>query len=175
MRVRDHVAVSTTAALLCRPARATMALGLWAGGVLIDADHYLWYCVRHRSLNPIAAVRYFNDGKAPRSSTTKALHHPLALIVLLIAAVRRPRMMPVLVGMGIHVGLDTFHEARMNAARRSAVTRDQFSCRRCGNRSQDVSAHVAHQPILFPSYRTENLISLCGNCHRLAHQRGGSS
>ena len=171
MRVRDHVAVSTTAALLCGPAQRAFALGLWTGGVLIDADHYLWYCLRHRRLNPIEAVRYFNEGKSPGTSATKALHHPIALLALLLAGLRRPRIMPVLIGMGVHVGLDLFHEARMGAARNEAMIRDQFSCRECGAHTRDVTAHVARQPILLPSYRTENLVTLCRSCHQLSHQR----
>ena len=40
MRVRDHIALSTAGAVLVLPRLRGGALGLWAGSVLIDTDHY---------------------------------------------------------------------------------------------------------------------------------------
>jgi hypothetical protein len=170
VRVRDHVAVSTVAALLFAPRQREAALGLWAGGVLIDVDHYLWYAVHERRLNPAAAVRFFNDADAPRDSETRFLHSPIVLFVVLLACLRWSRFFPVLVGMVAHVGLDAFHETRMGAARRACLERDGHSCRECGAASDDVRTHTVHQPTLLPSYRVESLITLCASCHELAHR-----
>ena len=60
MRVRDHVLISTAGAALAAPFIGRRALGLWAGSVLIDADHYAWFCFRQRRVSPRAAARFFN-------------------------------------------------------------------------------------------------------------------
>jgi hypothetical protein len=51
MRVRDHVLISAAGAALAAPFIGHRALALWAGGVLIDTDHYAWFCVRQRRVS----------------------------------------------------------------------------------------------------------------------------
>jgi hypothetical protein len=170
MRVRDHVALSTATAALLRPRLGRGVVGLWAGSVLIDADHYLWFSVRKRRLNPFAAIRFFNDASPPQRYATRSFHTPVAPLAMLLAGVRRRWLLPVALGIGLHLALDTHHERRMRRARAAALGRDEFSCRMCGARAPNVWAHLWHQPWLLPSYRTENLISLCGACHERAHQ-----
>jgi hypothetical protein len=159
------------AALLRRFVRRGAA-GLVAGGVLIDADHYAWFCLRHRRLNPLAAVRLFNEAHPPQHPGTRALHSPVALLVVLGAAVRRPWLLPVALGMGLHVALDAQHETRMGKARAAALERDAFRCQACGSRAPHLDAHIRHQPWLLPSYATQNLVALCPGCHEAAHARG---
>lgn len=175
MRVRDHMVLSTAAAALLSRRVGRSVLGLWAGSVLIDADHYVWFCLRQRRLNPLAAIRFFNEADPPQHSTTRILHSPGALLAALLVGVRRRQVLPVALGMGLHVALDAFHRARMGAARAAALERDGFACQACGERAPHVFAHVWHQPRLMPSYATQNLISLCGGCHRVAHTRGTGS
>jgi hypothetical protein len=170
MRVRDHIALSTATAAIVRPWLGRGVLGLWAGSVLIDADHYLWFSMRQGRANPLAAMRFFSDANPPQHPATRALHTPVALAAFALLGVRQPRLRPIALGMGLHVALDAHHEARMNQARVAALRRDRFSCRACGTRAAHVGTHLSHQPWLLPSYRTENLISLCGSCHRTAHQ-----
>ena len=88
MRVRDHAAVATTAAVLLRPWAGRRVLGFWAGSVLIDADHYLWYCLRERRLDPVAATRYFNDAHPQQHWATRILHTPPALAAVTVLALR---------------------------------------------------------------------------------------
>jgi hypothetical protein len=171
MRVRDHIALSTTGAALARPWLGRRALDLWAGGVLVDADHYLWFCLRQRRWSPRAAIRFFNEPHAPQHSATRALHSPAALSAVLALGVLRRELLPVAVGMGLHVALDLRHEARMEEARAAALERDHFSCQACGTRATHVGTHLRKQPWLLPSYETQNLISLCGPCHEAAHAR----
>ncbi len=172
MRVRDHVVLSTAAAALLSPWAGRGALGLWAGGVLIDADHYVWFCWERRRLNLLAAVRFFNGSHPPQHSATRFLHTPLALMAFLLVGLRHRRLLPVALGMGLHVALDEHHEARMGEARAAAMERDGFSCRGCGSRAPQLAAHIWRQPWLLPSYEAQNLISLCGQCHEVAHTRG---
>ena len=172
MRVRDHIVLSMAGAALLRPWVRRGAAGLVAGGVLIDADHYAWFCLRYRRLNPMAAVRFFNEAHPPQHPGTRALHSPVALLVVLGAAARWPRLLPVALGMGLHIALDGQHEARMQRARAAALERDAFRCQACGSRPSHMDAHIRRQPWLLPSYATQNLVSLCRGCHEAAHARG---
>jgi hypothetical protein len=169
VRVRDHVLISTAGAALTVPFLGRGALGLWAGGVLIDIDHYLWFCVRHRCLNPAAAVRFFNEADPPQHAATRALHAPLALLYVVVLGLRQRPLLPVAVGMGLHVALDAGHLSHMARARSAALLRDGYSCQTCGAAGSGIVAHVRRQPGLLPSYRAENLISLCVSCHEAAH------
>jgi hypothetical protein len=97
------------------------------------------------------------------------LHSPLAPLGLLLLAHGRRRLLPVAVGMALHLALDAHHEARMDRARNAALERDGFSCRHCGTRTPHVATHLMRQPRLLPSYAAHNLISLCEPCHEAEH------
>jgi hypothetical protein len=176
MRVRDHIALSTAGAALLSGRLGRGAVSVWAGAVLIDVDHYVWFCLRERRLNPVSAVRYFSGAHTPQHAATRGLHSPLALLAVLLLAARRPQLLAVALGMGLHVALDRFHEARMDQARAAALRRDDLTCQVCGVRGPQVGTHLEWQPWLLPSYGPQNLISLCPACHRTAHEpRLGSS
>jgi hypothetical protein len=171
VRVRDHIALSTAGAAVLSPWARRRALGLWAGSVLVDVDHYVWFCVRQRRLNPVAAVHFFNGADPPQRSATRALHSPLALLASLLLAARRRGLLPIAVGMGLHLALDARHATRMDRARAAALRRDNFVCQRCGTRGAHVGTHLQRERWLLPSYRTQNLVSLCAHCHEAAHAR----
>lgn len=173
MRVRDHIALSTAGAALLRPWLGRGALGLWAGSVLIDLDHYVWFCLRRRDWNPVSAVRFFNGADPPQDSTTRVLHRHEAALALLLLGLRQRWLLPVALGVISHVALDAHHQARMEEARGAALKRDDFSCQACGMRSPHISTHLRRQPWLLPSYGMEHLISLCGPCHEAAHAGRG--
>jgi hypothetical protein len=173
MRIRDHLVLSAAGAALLRPWTRGGALGLVAGGVLIDADHYAWFCLRHRRLNPLPAIRFFNGAHPPQHRGTRMLHSPTALLLAAAAGLHWPRLLPVALGMGLHVALDARHEARMGQARAVALARDEYSCQACGSAGSPgahVEAHVRRQPWLLPSYAAHDLISLCPHCHQAAHE-----
>ena len=171
MRVRDHIALSTAGAALLSRRLGRGAVSVWAGAVLIDVDHYVWFCLRERRSNPVSAVRYFNGAHTPQHAATRGLHSPLALLAVLLLGARRPQLLAVALGMGLHVALDRFHEARMDQARTAALRRDDLTCQGCGTRGPQVGTHLERQPWLLPSYSSQNLISLCPPCHRAAHER----
>ena len=171
MRVRDHAALSTAGAGLLYPWVGRGVLRPWAASILIDADHYLWFCLRRRRLNPLEAVRFFNEAHAPQHRGTRVLHSPLALLIIMLLGTRRRGLLTVAVGMALHVALDARHEARMHEARAAALHRDEFSCQTCGAQGSTVGVHVWKQPRLLPGYGLENLISLCWTCHEAAHRR----
>jgi hypothetical protein len=169
LRVRDHVLISTAGAALAAPFIGRRALGLWAGGVLIDADHYAWFCLRRRHVSPAAAVRFFNGADVPGHPATRALHAPAVLLLVLLLGLRHSRLLPAALGMGLHVGLDTWHMAQLKRARSAALERDGYTCKACG--APSACAHIWRQPRLLPSYQVQNLISLCRACHEAAHAR----
>jgi hypothetical protein len=172
MRVRDHVVVSTAAAALLYPWAGRRVVGGWAASILIDADHYLWFCWRKRSLNPLSAVRFFNQAAPPHHRATRLFHSPGVLLLVLLLGARRRAALPVALGMGLHVAMDVQHEARMAGGRAAALRRDQFTCQECGAIDGSVGAHLWRQPRVFPSYRPQDFISLCARCHEAAHARG---
>jgi hypothetical protein len=175
VRVRDHVLISGAAAAAAAPFVGRGAAGLVAGGVLIDADHYAWFCLRHRRLNPLAAVSFFNQADPPQHAATRALHAPAALLAAALLGVRFRRLLPVAMGMILHAALDAQHTARMNEARAAALIRDGYSCRVCGPATPAAGTHLYRQPALLPSYRVRNLVSLCTPCHEAAHAPRGDS
>ncbi len=171
MRVRDHVALSTAGAALLYPFVGRPVLGAWAASILIDMDHYLWFCWRERRLSPLAALSFFNQPDAPQHDATRVLHSPLAISLALLLGAGRKNIMPLAVGMAAHAAMDAYHEARLEKSRAAALRRDGFTCQACGARGPEVVAHLDSQPRLLPSYRAENLITLCTSCHRAAHAR----
>src|SRR5207237_1082212 len=80
VRIRDHMALSTAGAALLFPWLRGRVLWPWAASIVIDADHYLWFCVQHRRLNPVAAVRYFNQAQPTQHRRTRLFHSPAALL-----------------------------------------------------------------------------------------------
>jgi hypothetical protein len=171
VRVRDHVALSSTAAVALAPFVGRRVLAPWAASILIDVDHYLWFCLRQRRLNPVAALSFFNDAEVPRHLATRFLHSPLVLLMFPVLGKRWRCALPVTLGMALHVALDVHHEARMAGARAAVLRRDERTCQSCGVRGTRVVAHLRKQPWLLPSYRRENFVTLCGSCHETAHAR----
>jgi 5-methylcytosine-specific restriction endonuclease McrA len=173
MRVRDHIALTTTGAALARPWLRNGVVGFWAGGVLVDVDHYLWFSLRERRASPLAAMRFFNEAHPPQHAATRVLHSPLIPIAALILGLRRRALIPLGLGMALHIVLDRVHDAHMDRARALALERDAFVCQVCGLQAADVGTHLQRQPWLLPSYELENLVALCDPCHDAAHADAG--
>jgi hypothetical protein len=169
MRVRDHIALSTAGAALAWPSARKQAASFWAGSVLIDVDHYLWFCLRERSWDPKAAVRFFNEAQPPQHAATRVLHSPVAPLVLLLAGARGRAPFWIGLGMLAHIALDLQHELRMEQARAAALEREGFTCQVCGARGPAIGTHLHTQPWLMPSYEDVNLFALCDPCHEAAH------
>ena len=93
----------------------------------------------------------------------------MVLPLVFLLGLRDSRLLPVGLGMGLHVALDTWHVAQLERARSAALERDGHTCQACG--APPACAHVWRQPRLLPSYQVQNLISLCRACHKAAHAR----
>jgi hypothetical protein len=175
VRVRDHVLISAAAAAFAAPFLGRGATGLLAGGVLIDADHYAWFCLRQRQLSPLAAARFFNHADPPQHAATRVLHAPPALLAAALLGTRHRRLRSAALGMILHAVLDELHAVLLARTRAAALVRDGYTCRVCGPATPAVCAHLYWQPAVLPSYRVRNLVSLCGPCHEAAHTRKGNS
>lgn len=175
MRVRDHIALSSASAALLYPWVGRKVVAAWAASILIDADHYLWFCIRERNIKPLAAYRFFNRANAPHHTATRLLHSPVAISVALLISLRRPKLLPVAAGMALHTVMDAVHELRLARSRAAALRRDNFRCQACGWPGLGVVAHIDRQPRLMPSYRSQNLIALCVACHEAAHTKDSSN
>ena len=169
MRVRDHIALSTAGAAALAPWAGRRALGAWAASILIDIDHYLWFSVHERQVSPRRAVRFFNQPDAPHHPATRVLHHPTTLLAVALLGTRRRGALPVALGMAFHVALDVQHERRLRDMRTTALRRDDFTCQACGVPGRPVTSHVWRQPRLLPSYRMQDVVTLCTSCHEAAH------
>jgi hypothetical protein len=169
MRVRDHVVLSSGAAALLYPSIGGQVVLPWAASIFIDVDHYLWFLVRHRRLNPVTAVRLFNDANAPKHPATRPFHHPVALSLLLLLGRRQRTAMLILTGMAFHAALDTYHRAQLTNSQAAALNRDHYTCRVCLAKTAEVTAHVWRQPRILPSYQIGHFITLCARCHEAAH------
>jgi len=169
VRVRDHAVVSAAGAAVLSPWLGRRALALLAAGILIDADHYVWFALHHRRVSPVAAVRYFTSGEPKQNSATRLLHNPVVQLLALAIGLRRRSMLPVVAGMAMHVALDFHHQTKMEHARATALRRADFTCQRCGESEEPVRAHLSRQPWVLPSYDADNLVTLCARCHEAQH------
>src|SRR4051794_25667487 len=104
MRLRTHILTSTLlGAALYRRAPRKAAL-LLAGGVLLDADHYVLYALRSGDWNPLSALRYDRWRNQPirasdqrqRYGSLRSIFHTARIIipVVWLLAWRWPTLRP---------------------------------------------------------------------------------
>jgi hypothetical protein len=173
VRVRDHVLLSSGGAALLYPWLRRAVLVPWAASILIDVDHYLWFCAHEWSVSPRQAVRYFSQAQPPQHVGTRLLHSRWLLVGLLVLGARWHHALWLALGAAFHIALDAYHDARIGATRRTVLQRDHSTCQWCGAQAPAVVAHLWRQPALFPSYRGKHFVSLCASCHEAAHASFG--
>ena len=61
MRISVHVAVSLILAAMLFPVYGLKSLFILAGGVLIDADHYLYYIIKFKNFSLAKSYRFFSS------------------------------------------------------------------------------------------------------------------
>ena len=99
------------------------------------------------------------------------LHAPATVLCVLLFGLCQRRLLPAALGMAMHAALDAHHAVHMDRARSAALARDGYTCQMCERETPAAGTHLLRQPLLLPSYRVGNLISLCGPCHEAAHAR----
>ncbi len=176
MRVQEHVKLSAAAAIVALP---WLKKDVWiplASSVLIDADHYLWHAVTHRTLSLQVAVRYFEQANPPQLPQARLLHHPIVLgCLLVVAASTRSRILwLILAGLLFHVSLDLVHVTQMNRLKRTLSERAKYICPECGKHYKPLQLHTVHfAGNLFDRYNPRHFIVLCPACHEKAHSTEG--
>src|SRR5262249_2220308 len=139
--------------MLLYPRLRGAVLAPWAVCILLDVDHYLWFCVHERTLSLKKAVRFFNQAQPPQHAGTRALTHPRTWPLFGgLSAPWRPPGFPLVVFLS-NLSLNIYPKIRLPRPRRKALRRDDFTCQRCGAQGADVIAHQWRQPPLLPSYR----------------------
>lgn len=172
MRPKEHVTLSTAAAILALP---WLKKDIWlplASSIFIDVDHYLWHVVAYRTVSLRAAIRYFNQADPPQLMEARLLHHPLVLGTLLFFAIRlRSRTLAlILAGLLFHVSLDAFHVTQLRNLKRSLSKKASNICAECQQQFDALQLHTTYMtPTLLDRYNPQNFIVLCPTCHERAH------
>ena len=144
----------------------------WAASILIDADHYLWHAVTHRTLSLRAAIRYFEQADPPSLPQARLLHHPVVLgILLLVAARTRSRILwLMLAGLLFHVSLDVVHKTRMDTLKKTLTEQAHATCPVCGQHCEALQLHTTHVARnILDRYNPQHFMVLCADCHEKAH------
>ena len=118
MLPKHHAAYGAVAALVAAPWLGGRSLALWAGSILIDVDHYLWYVEHRHDLSLPRAYRFFRAaraGDAHLESDARPLHGPYVAALFLLLAWRWPAFRPWCGGILVHSLLDAYAEHRLDA------------------------------------------------------------
>lgn len=174
MRFRTHLIASALAGLACYPQRPARALLLTLGGVLIDLDHLALHALRSGDWSPVGALRYnryrsrrprAGDQRPRYGSLRSILHRPLLTLPLVwLAALRRPVLRPLALGLTLHLAMDSPRLLRWDwRVWRRAAGR----CERCG--ATDRTLHVRLIRPGGPFWSLRNRAAWCTPCARAAH------
>ena len=158
----------TAGAALLRPwARPRRAWRLVAGGVLIDADHYVVVLPAPAPPEPGGGRALLQWGR-PAAARGDPRPPQSAALLLGVFCGRAP---PAAAAAGRRWAWAC--TSRWTPITRRAWTRrarprcmrDRLSCQACGSQARRSDTHLQRQPWLLPSYAPQNLISLCRPCH----------
>jgi hypothetical protein len=112
-----HAAFGAAAALLLAPCLRQRSLGLLAGSVLIDVDHYAWYVFHRRDVSLRRAYRFFRmvrTGEEKLKGDARPLHGPVNIAWMALLAWRWPAVRSIFLGVVLHALLDAYAERRLN-------------------------------------------------------------
>ncbi len=168
--------IGTVAALAAAPWLGGRAVPLWLGASLADADLYGYYVLRHRRLDPRAAVRYYNTLTGRRERARKVLHHPLVPLLALAAGRRAPALAAFGAGVGLHLLLDAAGDWPYQRRRRALERRSAGRCDECGQPQASIA-------LMEPHYRGTRAggrralaawLLLCRPCSEARHRAEGA-
>jgi hypothetical protein len=152
MRLRTHILTSALLGAALYPRSPLKAALLLAGGVGLDADHYLLYALRSGDWSPRTALHYDSWRHAPRSrddtrtryGSLRSMFHDARLTLPLIWGLARlwPALRPIAVGLTLHLALD-FPFLRLDWR---VWRRARGRCERCGRVGVKRSIHYIVTP-----------------------------
>ena len=116
MRLRTHILTSALLGAALYPRTPRKAALLLAGGVLLDADHYLLYALRSGNWSPLSALRYDRWRNQPitvgdrrrRYGSLRSIFHTVRVTIPLVWLLgwRWPALRPLAIGVTLHLALD---------------------------------------------------------------------
>ncbi|MBX5449444.1 hypothetical protein [Thermogemmatispora sp.] len=175
MRLEEHVAFSTAAALVALPWLKDEVWLPYVASILIDVDHYLEFVAARRSLSLREALRYLRTPHRQRGPLPKPLHQPLTLgaLTALAALTRQRWLWLLLAGMVFHVSLDACNNYLVRRLQGQLQREAAGRCPLCAREVMRLELH-ARRPLrtLLARYRRANYVVLCPECHRLLHLQG---
>lgn len=172
MHVREHVQLSTAAALIAAPWLKQEVAIPFAASILIDVDHYAWHVATHRTLSLRAAMQYFGQADPPQLRQMRVLHSPLVLGLLLVLALRtRSRFLWLLLaGLLFHVSLDALHVTQMSHLKQTLSKQAGYRCGACGKKYAALQLHTLHVARnILDRYNPRHFVVLCPACHEDVH------
>ena len=183
MRFRSHLVVSALAGIIAYPRSPRRAALIALSGVIIDIDHFVLYASRSGDADPLSAMRYDKWRKVrPRTGDTRprygplrsiAHHAPLTLPLTWGLTRLFPALMPLTLGITIHLAMDTPLAMLLDGR---IWLRSGGVCERCGTRRDP--RHVYH--IIVPSeggsfWATANRALWCELCAKQVRKQQGFS
>jgi hypothetical protein len=171
MRLRTHILTSALLGAALYPRAPRRAALLLAGGVLLDADHYLLYALRSGDWSPLGALRYdrwrsqlsaASDMTRSYGSLRSVFHRARITIPLVWLLSRRwPALRPLAIGVALHLALDT-SPLRLDWR---VWRRARGRCERCGRRGVRLSVHYVVPPRRGGSrWSADNRAAWCYEC-----------
>ena len=152
MRLRTHILTSALLGAALYPRAPRKAALLLAGGVLLDADHYLLYALRSGNWNPLSALRYDRWRNQPisphdrrrRYGSLRSIFHRVRFTLPLVWLLgwRWPVLRPLALGVTLHLALDTSPLRLDWRVWRRAGGR----CERCGRLGLRRNIHYVNLP-----------------------------
>ncbi|MDQ6662188.1 MAG: hypothetical protein M3Z24_14635 [Chloroflexota bacterium] len=173
MYVKEHVKLSSAAALVALPFLKQEVIIPLTASILIDADHYLWHAIKYRTLSLRKAVRFFTQAEPQQEQASRIFHHPLILGTLLALTVRsHSRFLKlVLAGMLFHVSLDALHVTQLKRLKSKLTKQAQNICPACHQKYAELQLHTLHVTHnILDRYNSRHFMVLCPDCHVEAHK-----
>jgi len=185
MHPRDHLLLSSAAAIAAYPWLGRRVVIPWAASLLIDIDHAPAYIRRHGLASPAAIWRHYR--RANGDGRQHLLHRWPLILAGLAATPLLPWLGLAAAGLAFHRLLDDGHGALQPAWRRwrwrlsaqgrlhaRVRRRDGYACRVCVASGVLLDLHHLVAESRGGANRPDNLISVCQPCHRALHAESGS-
>jgi hypothetical protein len=183
MRLRTHILTSALLGAALYPRAPRKVALLLAGGVLLDADHYLLYALRSGDWSPFGALRYDSWRNKPiaagdtrrRYGSLRSIFHRARFTIPLVWLLgwRWPALRPLALGVTLHLAMDTSPLRLDWRVWRRAGGR----CECCGRAGVKLGIHYVIPPRKGGSrWGSENRRAWCYDCALAArsdkHSRG---
>ena len=180
MRLRTHILTSALLGVALYARAPRKAALLLAGGVLLDADHYLLYAIRSGNWNPLSALRYDRWRNQPLSTgdrrrrygSLRSIFHSARVTLPLVWLLgwRQPALRPLAIGVTLHLALDT-SPLRLDWR---VWRRANGRCERCGRTGLKRGIYYVNLPRAGGSrWSAHNRAAWCYDCALAARSATG--